>query len=1035
MGCKKSNSAPRTNVNQSTGRPSRNRHYLARKESSMLTRNESTMQRRKKRFTHQFALSLLAVVLCVSLTFMSVGHSECSEGDESNNLFSPAVYLLYLLDFVNRSFGAELDTLDEVNEKFYQNFGDLSTDFDPSQRGSYVQFSNEILENLIADLDGDDWPNEIVDDQSEEQVRNDIKVAIYEEFKLSVHQNEPGFSPNILVDLFDSYIREFGTTRREVRFIRMGTPDLQEQFAEENNLDNSSSPTDLEAIDVEDQDISLGNIQLLENRLLAFYQRKLQEIVEQEFISNIGDEIRGEFGQYFRQLKNDEVERIFDELTDRISVNDEGLFNQLMGQARSCVELGEDCPVGDVYEGNPISAIRELFKYYAEDYPIYTSKGYSDPDQFADDQFNTLYDVIKYDRYDELAEEAEEAVPPSNPWENADLVLKSEAEAFADERIRSEEEFDNQLHILAGYVYNSRYENETDYQTDVDDVVLSRAEGQWKTAVSRAELGFLSKIRTNLIVLALKKMEESPADSPIVLETVDAAGESLPVVNETNIERLANYLHLDLTVDETYWTTPLSLAINRIHSFVQAVRLGTETPAYSMEDFNENTWGWLKSFGIWHASMMVSGYPENFLTPEWRIGKTPQFQAAKSLDDDDSPDLESIVSQYAEAIDEFRDMRLLKSVTVDDRIFIFAYPAGKDDVYYSVLTETEPWKGWERVPADIDPYGRSPIEMLYINGYLHLFSLTMAENPYNPASTKLNHMSIEVFGNQLRGIETSKSDPDPPEGDSSDTQLPQSSWSNIEESFGSQSNNSWSSFAVVYQKEDETNEEDEADGTTAVRAIAQHSGTGGERHTYVLDFKVRIDEFQSQEPGEAATISGVLLGSAGNSYYALWGRGGDLYLWTGPSPLSFEGLDTAIADGTAIKVAPSMVIGGTDNNFSAMAAHGGGFSPKPDEFILYYRRHDPGTILEAGTIEDVVVRFYKKMGHWYLEVKAAEEELTDSLQVGQIGEDVYMLFNPSNDNTEAIQSSSDWDSQSLYYRNLRTSKRAHIKVGGVSDMA
>jgi hypothetical protein len=615
------------------------------------------MRRRRKRFNHQFSLSLLAVVLCLSLTFISVGAGECPpDCDVSNNLFSPPVYLLYLLDFVNRSFGDELDTLDEVNARFYQNFADLSTAFNPSQRGSYVQFSNEVLENLIADLDGEDWPNEIVD-PSQQAGRDGIKVDIYDDFTSSAYQDEPGFSPNILVDLFDSYVREFGTTRREVRFIRLVANELEETFASEHDLEL----TDLSAIDVQDEHISLSNIQDLKERLLTFYEEKLREIAEQEFISDIEDETRSAFGRYFRELKNDAVEDIFNTLASATVVDNEELFNQLMSQARSCVELGEECLPGR----KPPRAIRELFKYYAEDYPDYTG-GYSDPDQFANNQFADLSDEIRYQRYDELATEAGGGFPPSNPWANADLGLKIEAGAFAVERMKSEEEFDNQLFELAGHIFQANLDSDPDYQDAFDAVVDGRAEGQWKTAVSRAELGFLSKIRTNLIVLALKKMEESsPTDRPIELDLVDVDGQ-LTVVNETNIERFANYLHLDLTVDETYRTTPLALAINRIHSFVQAVQLGTETPAYSMADFNESTWGWLKSFGIWHASMMVSAYPENFLTPEWRIGQTHQFQAAMaSLDDDDNPDVESIVSRYADAINEFRDMRLLKSVTVE----------------------------------------------------------------------------------------------------------------------------------------------------------------------------------------------------------------------------------------------------------------------------------------------------------------------------------------------------------------------------------
>ncbi len=957
----------------------------------------------------------------------------CEECDESNNLFSPAVYLLYLLDFVNESFSDELGTLDDVNERFYQNFADLSTSFDPSQTGSYVQLSNGILENLITELNDGTWPSENVE-------------GIYDEFE--DYLDEPGFNRDLLINLFDSYVRELGTTRREVGFINKGTEDLKEKFASEHNLDMEQYPTDLKVIDVKDEAISLDDIELLANRLRAFYQRKLGRpdgTVVQEFISDIEDEVRREFDTYFRQLRNDEVERIFDELTGSISVDNGELFNQLMDQAALCVGHGQDCPVEDPYEGNPISAIRELFKSYAEDYPIYTSEGYSDPEQFARDRFDSLYDVIKYDKYNELAEE--QGIAPlaeaslEEDWEDADPDLKSQAETFSDERIRLEEEFDSQLHALAGYIFAARYdENITDYQAAFDTVVESRVEGQWETAVSRAELGFLSKIRTNLIILALKKMEENPVDSPIRLETVDAAGESLPLANETNIERLADYLHLDLTVDETYRTTPLSLAINRLHSFVQAVQLGTESTAYSMQNFNENSWGWLQSFGIWHAAMMVSAYPENFLTPEWRIGRTAQFQAVMNgLEDDDSPDLDSIVSQYADAIDEFRNMRLLKTVTVNDRIFIFAYPAGKSEVYYSVVTEMESWKGWEHVPADIDPHGRSPIEILNIDGFLHLFSIAKGGDLDNFATMQLNHMHLEVFDNQLRGLETSESDLETTEGDSSGTQSPQSSWSHILD-LGYSNTNSWPSFAVMYQKQDET------DSTMTLRVITQNPG-------FVGDFKIHGEKRQVTALSVRGVewLGDVLLGSVENSPYALWERGGDLYLWGGPGGTEVKVDAPSLQYAASAQYAPS----GPPINESLQEGYGGGFSPAENDFILYYRRTRSTPLII--NIEDVVVRFYKANTFLqsHLEEQISEEQLTESLQVGQIGENIYMLFNPSDGNTEPMSSfrsdnitestapftmrpfrskfsTSEWDGQSLYYRNLRTFQQSNLSLPPLS---
>ena len=317
-----------------------------------------------------------------------------------------------------------------------------------------------------------------------------------------------------------------------------------------------------------------------------------------------------------------------------------------------------------------------------------------------------------------------------------------------------------------------------------------------------------------------------------------------------------------------------------------------------------------------------------------------------------------------------------------------------------------------------------------------------------PDSFSWNHISIEVVGNRL--VRTT--DDDSPETSTSDALSATSGYQSI------------STFAVTYQ------EEDQEEGTITLRAIVQ-----GVASTYVGPFKILNDKFQSWEQGGFGNNSDVdLLGSVENSPYALWERGGNLYLWNGPSLEAWEPADelneplnAAIADGATIKV-------GTDSNLFTRRAHGGGFSPGPDDFILYYRRAIP----TPG--RDVVVRFYRSDAEWVLQEEAAEEQLTESLQVGQLGEDVYMLFNPASEvvNTEPLDSedtsssssievstepldSTDvysedtspppfnpathvntdigintdqttWDSHSLYYRNLWTSKQSNLSLPPIS---
>ena len=683
----------------------------------------------------------------------------CRKCDEINNLFSPAVYLLYLLDFVEKSFGSDLDTLAEINERFKQKFEDLPISQEPNRTDSYVRYTDEILENLIAELDGNPLPNESVPTLEERAARDAIRVGIYQEFRSNTYNDEPRFDPGVLVKLFDSYVREFRTSRREVKFTRLGTDELKSQFAADHDLEVS----DLALIDKADGDITLTDVRNLEEALSLSYLRKTERAVKQEFVSDIDDTTRRKFEKHFRALKKAETDRIlFIDLVPAIDPAVPDYDDELRKQkerAKLCVALGQDCPSGNPYENNPINLIRELFKQFAEYYPDFTSGG--DRDNFADQQIQQLREQIAQRRYAELhEEEGVDVVPPEREQE-----LQQKAGEDAENRIRSEEEFDNQLHLLANEIFaKERFvaENNAAFEGAVRD----RARENWRIAVSKAELGFHMRFRTNLIAMALRRIkgDSSGRYSEIGIDEVVVSGKPI-VLTADNIQRLANYLHLDLTVDESHKTTRLAIAINRIHSFIQAIRLGTEAQ-YSTEDFHESTWNWLRSYGIWHAAMMVSSYPENFLIPELRRNATYQFKAV--VLGDESNDEEVIQSRFEKTIDAIRTIRVTNVFAVDNKTYIFGFgetpigdssPPTRYQVYYSVFRENGEWLGWIPISGACLPLREHPwlfgtLEIVRLKDFFHLFSLFHSESSTSQQrKAKLMHIALPIKGELLGSSE------------------------------------------------------------------------------------------------------------------------------------------------------------------------------------------------------------------------------------------------------------------------------------------
>lgn len=727
--------------------------------------------------------------------------------DESTDSFSPAVYLLYLLDFMESSFGPKLDSLPKINCRFKQKFEDLPVSQDVSQSASYVQYTNEILEDLIAELlsgRAEDWPNVATTDEDERNRLMRIKVSIYDKFKDATYQNEPGFDGNVLMNLFDSYIQEFGTSRKEIRFVKKGSTDFQKQFCKKLGI---RFPDDLDAMNLSDEAVTYDDTyKIKSDSLKTFYSTRMKKTVRQEWVSDIEDDILIEFGKYFREFKNNEMERVLIELVNSIETglsseeHDKRLL-EMKGKARSCVEKGtaedcltdlclesggeEGCPIGRAYINNPINPIRGLYFKYAE------TLGYRGNDNkgFASNKFGELQRDIKQKKHVELIEEEGSDLFEIELSYRSDLDnniisdnlkqvfdnngvtlsgssrvlllnegvdwgiiddgntqlfaikrqedrlivrgdadgLETKAETFMKDRTVNdpEEELDNQIHVLAESVFDKDDlvpDNHNAFQFEVD----KRAAEEWKIAVSRAEVGFLKKVRSNLIIIALHKSRSGvgggpgtrpPGDQPPLnggpgarppVETPGVSGglyarppesQGAFSVSNADIEELANDLHLDLAVDETNKTTPLAFAISRIHSFIQAIQLGTEKEQYDIAAFNErkDTWSWMQSYGLWHAAMMVTLYPENFLMPDLRHTRTTQFiNLSDAIEEDLQADIQSIVSQeYIEPVKKLTGMNVVGSRKVKDRLFVFATKYG--DVFYSIIYPNGKWSSWQQI--------------------------------------------------------------------------------------------------------------------------------------------------------------------------------------------------------------------------------------------------------------------------------------------------------------------------------------------------
>jgi Tc toxin complex TcA C-terminal TcB-binding domain len=816
--------------------------------------------------------------------------------DAATSIFSPAVYLIYLLDFLTQSFSL-----------FHQKLRDVPVTENVSQVKSYVYYTNQILENRIANQTGDLWPNETVA-PDQRAARNAVRAKIYDRLN--------ALDSTLLTELFDSYVREFGTTRGEVKLVLRGSERLKSSFAVQHDLavdsaavaghlDNLTelaaryglffiqNTNDLDAIG-SGAPVTLTSVQDLEARLLAVNVRKSQRAAKRDYTASIADDLGSRFDRAFRDKRKAKIEDTLIGTGNGASLA-EGIPTDLAadeyqdklwearGAARECVDAGSPCPTGSPYANSPLLPITELFAFFSDK----IDKSYDGKDDnakhiFAASRTNELLAKLSAERYLALVQDdgdprfkltgftestvaeaankgaledlreafAANAISLSEAaslrkdrsWIISDSGsgsleiyairvegdtlwvysgnqdLRSAAEAFAKERIRSEEELERQLLGVAEMVFAAEQEvesNKTAFQEDV----LNRAVDSWKLAVGKAQTGFLKRIRKGLIALALQpapatRPPEAGQPPPAVPGGARVAEGSQPPAEEltgarpstgatsppttsipspsaAQIEALANDLFLDLTVDETVQVSPVAFTIARVQSFVQAVELGNASrvaadgtrSSYSTATFDNATWAWLKSFGIWHAAIMLSAYPENFLLPEILQDRSPELMQLKATLDEGG-DAKSAVNAFQSQLDFFGQRGQLNLAFAEGHLFLFRHDSR--GLYYSVLGSDKHWTPFRtlNVPPSYDYRDFAGRYLFIVNElydvppqprktYLRLFSWKKVDGkPY------LHQMRLAVEGKELAAEDNLewKAIPDVVLPDSYPWTLPSFSW-------------------------------------------------------------------------------------------------------------------------------------------------------------------------------------------------------------------------------------------------------------------
>jgi hypothetical protein len=157
------------------------------------------------------------------------------------------------------------------------------------------------------------------------------------------------------------------------------------------------------------------------------------------------------------------------------------------------------------------------------------------------------------------------------------------------------------------------------------------------------------------IALAEKKRD---ALVPVVLNLLNEQGVKYPTSRE-----LYEYLLIDVETSGAFQTSVIEEAISSLQLYIYRCQMQLENGVSVTKDFDK-WWEWIQSYRVWEANRKIFLYPENYLEPELRPGKTPLFaQLEQALHQTHirEESIETAVRAYLDGLAEVANLKIAGS--------------------------------------------------------------------------------------------------------------------------------------------------------------------------------------------------------------------------------------------------------------------------------------------------------------------------------------------------------------------------------------
>lgn len=235
-----------------------------------------------------------------------------------------------------------------------------------------------------------------------------------------------------------------------------------------------------------------------------------------------------------------------------------------------------------------------------------------------------------------------------------------------------------------------------------------------------------------------------------------------PLPQVDTADKLFEYFLIDVQMDACMKTSRIVQATATIQLFIYRCLMNLEIEV-AASSIKADQWEWMQRYRVWQANRKIFLYPENWLDPELRDGKSSFYTDLEGelMQADITQDLaETAYLNYLKKLDDVARLEITgmylqeneQGNTNDDILHVFGRTNGHTRQYYYRRFEFGYWTPWEKVGLNIEGDHLYPVIW---KSRLFLFWLNVVVKATDSKRNEnLNDMAKEQWGtNALKNVE------------------------------------------------------------------------------------------------------------------------------------------------------------------------------------------------------------------------------------------------------------------------------------------